>query len=127
MKVEVTQLIDRPVATVFGFCARDHVRNHPRWDPMMQLEQITDGPIGVGTVIRRRNTHFVEPIEGTMEVTKFDPDHAIHTGRWPRSPAGSVRVPGPTRVEPARQPHSTEHTRAHGGAGAATPPISSDP
>lgn len=44
MKVEVSQVIDRPVETVFRFYAHDHVRNHPRWDPMMELEQISDGP-----------------------------------------------------------------------------------
>lgn len=84
MKVEVSQVIDRPVATVFQFYAHDHVRNHPRWDPMMELEQISDGPLGVGTVIRRRNSHFGDPVEGTMEVTEFDENHAmgvvIHDG-----------------------------------------------
>ena len=84
MKIEVSQTIDHPVATVFGFYAHDHVRNHPRWDPMMELEQISDGPIGVGTVIRRRNTHFGNPVEGTMEVTEFEENHAfgvvIHDG-----------------------------------------------
>ena len=84
MKVEVSQVIDRPVSTVFRFYAHDHVRNHPRWDPMMELEQVSDGPIGVGTVIRRRNTHFGDPVEGTMEVTEFDENHAmgvvIHDG-----------------------------------------------
>jgi len=84
VKVEVTQTIDRPIATVFGFYAQDHVTNHPRWDPMMELEQITEGPIGVGTVIRRRNTHFGDPVDGTMEVTEFEENHAfgvvIHDG-----------------------------------------------
>ena len=84
MKVEVSQVIKRPVSAVFRFCAHNHVRNHPRWDPMMELEQISDGPIGVGTVIRRRNIHFGDPVEGTMEVTEFDEDHAmgvvIHDG-----------------------------------------------
>jgi hypothetical protein len=80
VKVEVSQTIDRPVATVFGFYAHDHVRNHPRWDPKMELEQVTDGPIGVGTVIRRRNTHFGDPVDGTMEVTEFEENHAFRSG-----------------------------------------------
>lgn len=84
MRVEVSQIIDRPVSTVFRFYAHDHVQNHPRWDPMMELEQIGDGPIGVGTVIRRWNTHFGDPVEGTMEVTEFEENHAmgvvIHDG-----------------------------------------------
>lgn len=84
MKFEVSQTIDRPISVVFQFYAHDHVRNHPRWDPMMELEQISDGPIGVGTVIRRSNTHFGDPVEGTMEVTEFEENHAmgvvIHDG-----------------------------------------------
>jgi hypothetical protein len=77
--VQVSQLIDRPVAEVFQFCARDHVRNHPRWDPDMQLEQVSEGPIGVGTIIRRRRTHRGTPVEGTMEVVEFEPDGAFGT------------------------------------------------
>jgi hypothetical protein len=37
---------------------------------MVELEQLTDGPIGVGTIIRRRNTHFGEPVNRTMAVSK---------------------------------------------------------
>jgi hypothetical protein len=84
VRVQVSKVIDRPVAEVFQFCAHEHVRNHPRWDPDMQLEQVSDGPIGVGTIIRRRNTHSGTPVEGTMEVVEFEPDRAfgvvIHDG-----------------------------------------------
>jgi hypothetical protein len=38
VQLQVSQVFDRPVAGVFNFLARDHVRNHPRWDPDMQLE-----------------------------------------------------------------------------------------
>ena len=84
LRVQVSEVIDRPVAEVFHFYAHEHVRNHPRWDPDMQLEQVSDGPIGVGTIIRRRNTHSGTPVEGTMEVVEFEPDRAfgvvIHDG-----------------------------------------------
>ena len=84
VKVQIPVVIDRPVADVFHFYAQDHVRNHPRWDPDMQLEQVTDGPIGVGTIIRRCNTHSGTPVEGTMEVVEFEPNRAmgvvIHDG-----------------------------------------------
>jgi hypothetical protein len=82
--VQVSEVIDRPVAAVFGFHAHEHVRNHPRWDPNMELEQVSDGPVGVGTIIRRRNTHSGTPVEGTMEVVEFEPNRAmgvvIHDG-----------------------------------------------
>ena len=84
VSVQVLQVIDRPLAYVFHFYAVDHVRNHPRWDPDMELEQISDGPIGVGTVIRRRHSHSGTPVEGTMEVVEFEPNRAmavvIHDG-----------------------------------------------
>lgn len=84
VQLEVSQVIDRPVADVFHFIAHEHVRNHPRWDPNMELEQISDGPIGVGTVIRRRNSRSGTPVEGTMEVLEFEPNRAfgalIHDG-----------------------------------------------
>jgi hypothetical protein len=77
VRVEVSEVIDRPAADVFRFCAREHVRNHPRWDPDMELEQVSEGPIGVGTMIRRRNRHTGAPVEGTMEVVEYDPDRAF--------------------------------------------------
>jgi uncharacterized protein YndB with AHSA1/START domain len=77
VRVEVSQVIDRPVADVFRFYAVDHIRNHPRWDPDMELEQMSDGPIGVGTVIRRRNSHSGTPVEGTMEVVEYEPERAF--------------------------------------------------
>ena len=84
VKIQVSQVIDRPRAEVFKFYAHDHVRNHPRWDPDMELEQESDGPIGVGTVIRRRNSHSGTPVEGTMEVVEFEPNRTmavvIHDG-----------------------------------------------
>jgi Polyketide cyclase / dehydrase and lipid transport len=88
--------IDRPPADVFRFYAVEHVRNHPRWDPNMHLELVTEGPIGVGTVIRRTHTHYSEPTEGTMEVVEFERDRAlgvvIHDG--------SIEISGRMSIEP---------------------------
>jgi len=77
VKVEVSEVIEKPVAEVFRVHAREHVRHHPRWDPLMQLEQMTDGPIGVGTIIKRINSHSGSPVEGRMEVTEFEPNRSI--------------------------------------------------
>ena len=82
--VEVSQTIDRPVADVFHWYADDHVRNHPRWDPDIELWLESDAPIRVGTVIRRRNSRSGAPVEGTMEVVEYAPNRAfgavIHDG-----------------------------------------------
>jgi hypothetical protein len=77
MHVTVSTDIDRPLAGVWHWYAIDHVRNHPRWDPDMELEQISDGPIGLGTTIRRRNRHFDEPIEGEMEIIEWEPERVM--------------------------------------------------
>jgi uncharacterized protein YndB with AHSA1/START domain len=84
VEIQFSQVIDRPVAKVFHFFADEHVRNHPRWDADMELEQISEGPIGVGTMIRRRNRRGGKPVDGTMEVVEFERDRAmgmvIHDG-----------------------------------------------
>jgi hypothetical protein len=77
VRVELAQEIERPVGVVFRFYADDHVRNHPRWDPDIELWLDADEPIGVGTVIRRRNSRSGTPVDGTMEVVEFDRDRAF--------------------------------------------------
>lgn len=77
MKAEVSQVIDRPVADVFRFYAVDHIRNHPRWDPDIELWPTSDDPIRVGTIIGRRNSRSGTPIEGTMEVVEYEPNRSM--------------------------------------------------
>lgn len=77
LQFESSQVIDRPVDKVFHFFAVEHVRNHPRWDPDIELWLDSDKPIGVGTIIRRRNKRSGTPVEGTMEVVEFEPNRVI--------------------------------------------------
>lgn len=96
MRLDLNKFVDRPPADVFRFYAVNHVQNHPRWDPDMKLEQVTEGPIGVGTVIRRRHTHYGKPTEGTMEVVRYEPDRAF--GVAIRD--GPVEILGHMSIEP---------------------------
>jgi uncharacterized protein YndB with AHSA1/START domain len=77
VKAQASGIIDHPVARVFQFHAVEHVQNHPRWDPDIKLEQVTDGPMGVGTKIKRTNSRSGKPVEGTMEVIEFEPERAV--------------------------------------------------
>jgi len=77
VQFQISQVIDRPIAKVFHFYADEHVRNHPRWDPDIELWQESEGPIGVGTIIRRRNSRSGTPVEGTMEVVEFEVNRAV--------------------------------------------------
>jgi hypothetical protein len=43
----------------------------------MHLEQISDGPMGLGTKIRRRITRSAEPVQGEMEVVEWEPERAL--------------------------------------------------
>jgi hypothetical protein len=82
--IEESAVIEQPVDKVFAFYAGDHVKNHPRWDPNIELWLEDKAPIGVGTVIHRRNSRSGTPVEGTMEITEFERDQAmaavIHDG-----------------------------------------------
>ncbi len=66
MELHSTAVIQRHVSEVFGFYGDDHLANHPRWDPTKELVQVSEGPVGVGTVFNRRHTHFGRPVEGSM-------------------------------------------------------------
>jgi hypothetical protein len=77
VRIEVSQEIDRPVGVVFNFYAKDHVRNHPRWNPDIELWRHSDEPLGLGTIIQRRNSHGDTPVEGTMEVVEYEPNRAF--------------------------------------------------
>ena len=77
LQFESSQVIDRPIDKVFHFFAVEHVRNHPRWDPDIELWLDNDSPIEVGTVIHRRNKRSGTPVEGTMEVLEFEPNRVL--------------------------------------------------
>ena len=103
VRLQVSQVIDRSVAKVFHFLAREHVPNHPRWDPDIELEQVSEGTIGVGTVIRRRNSRSGTPVEGTMEVVEFEPNRVFGTVIHD----GPVEMRGRTTFEPEGEDQTT--------------------
>lgn len=92
MKLSVSITIDRPPAVVWDFFAVNHVRNHPRWDPQMELRQLTPGPMRVGTIIHRRHTHTDPPTEGTMEIVELEPERVMGTVIRDMTPAGLVEM-----------------------------------
>jgi uncharacterized membrane protein len=100
--VRVSTEIDRRVADVWRFYAVDHVRNHPRWDPDMHLEQVSEGPIGHGTRIKRVNTRWGTPVEGEMEVVEFEPERvfavSIHDPNMDAQGRVTFETRGPART-----------------------------
>lgn len=69
--VEGQIIIHRPVDEVFDFVADE--RNEPRYNPQMRrAEQISAGPIGVGTTFRAESTSLGRPVEMTIAYTNFE-------------------------------------------------------
>jgi hypothetical protein len=79
VQIQVSQVIDRSVDKVFSFFAREHVKNHPRWDPDIELWLDSTAPLQVGTIIHRRNRRSGTPVEGTMEVVEMEPNRVFAT------------------------------------------------
>lgn len=101
MKTAATTIIHRSQDAVWQFCAVDHLRNHPRWDPQMQLEAITDGPMAVGKRVRRRHTRLGRPISGVMEVVEWDPPRSFSTRIVDGAPGGPLVVASRMTMTPA--------------------------
>jgi hypothetical protein len=76
MRLRVERTVERPPGVVFDFIARDHWRNHPRWDPnVIDIIPVEPGPIRAGSrahVRRKRGSG-----DGPLEVLEFEPD-----SRW---------------------------------------------
>jgi hypothetical protein len=74
VRLSASQVIERPPAEVFRFVATDHFHNHPKWDPAVtSITQTSPGPIGVGTTARLVRTDRGRRVEGSMEVTEYQP------------------------------------------------------
>jgi Polyketide cyclase / dehydrase and lipid transport len=74
VRLSASQVIERPPAEVFRFVATDHFQNHPKWDPAVtSITKTSPGPMGVGTTARLVRTDRGRHVEGSMEVTEYQP------------------------------------------------------
>jgi Polyketide cyclase / dehydrase and lipid transport len=74
MRLSASQVIERPPAEVFRFVATEHFHNHPTWDPAVtSIIKTSPGPMGVGTTARLVRTDRGRQVEGTMEITEYQP------------------------------------------------------
>ncbi len=71
VRIEGEIVINRPVEEVFDFVADE--RNEPRYNPeMRRAEQISDGPIGVGTRFRAETVSRGRTVEMVIEFTGYE-------------------------------------------------------
>jgi hypothetical protein len=74
VRLAASQVIERPPAEVFRFVATEHFQNHPKWDlAVTSITQTSPGPMRVGTTARLVRTDRGRRVEGTMEVTDYEP------------------------------------------------------
>lgn len=73
MRQQVEVKIMRPPGAVFDFVARDHWRNHPRWDPdVVEITPLDQGPIRAGSRARVRRKRGAG--DELLEVLELEPD-----------------------------------------------------
>jgi hypothetical protein len=78
--VSVERRVQAPQETVFDHVATRHFENHPRWDPeVLEMSQISSGPVGVGTTARVIRRQGSKRVEGTATVTEYQPSS---TAAW---------------------------------------------
>src|SRR2546422_8347853 len=71
-KVERSIVIDRPVDDVWNY-VHDPSKDVTWQSTLIESEQLTDGPVGVGTKVREVRQFLGIRIEMAWEVTEFEP------------------------------------------------------
>lgn len=74
-KVEASVVIKRPVEEVFAFVTE--VTNWSEWTGFPEVEQTSEGPVGVGTTFRGVTEFMGRRGEWTSEVTAYEPNKRV--------------------------------------------------
>ncbi len=105
--LEVSVVIKRPVEEVFSFV--NDPANETLWSSgIVESSQISEGPVGVGTVMREVNRILGKRIENTYEITEYEPNKRYScksiSGPFPWQGSFSfVSVEGGTKVTMAAE------------------------
>ena len=78
VNMEVSIVINRPVDEVFA--SLSDLEKNVKWrSGTVEAQQISTGPIGVGTTYRMVNSVFGRRLEGEAEVTELEPNRRFVT------------------------------------------------
>jgi len=73
INLDLGTLIDKPVKDVFAFVTNPN--NMSKWNSaVVSMQQITPGPVGMGTKFKNVGEMLGRRIEGEMQVVAFEPD-----------------------------------------------------
>jgi uncharacterized protein YndB with AHSA1/START domain len=85
--MEISVVINRPVAEVCAYL--NDVGNWADWrSDVLEAEQMSEGPVGVGTTLRLVMQWMGRRDETTLEVTEYEPNRKLKY--WGTSGAGSA-------------------------------------
>ena len=87
-------VINRPPAEVFEFVS--DLENDSQWGLTTQTRRTSPGPLGVGTTFRQRDRFLGRPLELSMEVVGFEPNHQMAI----RATSRLLSLAGDRTVEP---------------------------
>ncbi len=70
--LENSIVIYRPIEEVFAFVSNSE--NRPKWVPVIEVQKMTAGPIGIGTTFRNVVTMMGRQQESILEVVEYLPN-----------------------------------------------------
>jgi len=71
--LDLNTMIDRPLKDVFAFVS--NLNNLPKWNSaVVDLQQITPGPVNVGTKFKSVGEMMGRRIEGEVQVASYEPE-----------------------------------------------------
>jgi uncharacterized protein YndB with AHSA1/START domain len=75
-KMEASVVIARPIEEVFAYVV--NASSWPKWEQgLLEAEQTSEGPIGVGTTFRGLNEFMGRKMEWTSEITEYEPNEKV--------------------------------------------------
>ncbi len=76
IKIEHSIVINRPIEEVFAFLNDE--QNDPKWQSgVLEAEQTSEGPVGVGTTVQEVRKFLGRRIESTYEITEYVPNEKV--------------------------------------------------
>ncbi|SDY60434.1 SRPBCC family protein [Nitrosomonas sp. Nm33] len=67
-------VIEKPEEHIFNFIGTELLANYPRWSPEVhELEKLTEGPLGLGTICRQVRVDQGNRSESTFRIITFEP------------------------------------------------------
>ena len=73
-----TLVVDSPPDAVFEYIGPNFFTNYPKWSPeVVELEQLSDGPMQLGTLARQVRVDQRRRLESRFQVTTYEPDRCL--------------------------------------------------